>query len=79
MKISWTKGLSPSDAKEVKDEYNASAVLRERLAVMLKDKQRLAYAKTLKEDAYESPNWGFKQADAVGYQRAIDEIIDLLS
>lgn len=79
MKRSWTAGLNAEDKKSVEIEYAASGLLRERLAALLRDKQKTAYEKSLKEGAYENPNWGFKQADSVGYQRAIDEIIDLLS
>lgn len=78
MKVSWTTGLTTEQKKEIEMEYQASQTLRRRLAVLLEKKQSSAYNHTLKEDAYDSPNWGFKQADAVGYQRAIQEIIDLI-
>lgn len=78
MKASWVTGLDAKQKDEISGEYTASAMLRRRLVSMLEKKQKSAYEKTLKEDAYDSPNWGFKQADSVGYQRAIAEIMELL-
>lgn len=34
---------------------------------------------TLSKVAYETPNWAYLQADAVGYARAYKEIIELLT
>ncbi|AXH71949.1 MAG: putative hypothetical protein [Podoviridae sp. ctbj_2] len=78
MKKSWTLGLSPIKRDEIIQEYHGSATVRRRLVEMLKEKKDAAQEKSLKENAYGSPNWGFLQADSVGYQRAITEIIDLI-
>lgn len=78
MKASWTTGLDAVKKDDVTAEYQGSATLRKRLVQMLEKKQKTAYDKTLNADNYDSPNWGFLQADAVGYQRALREIIDLL-
>lgn len=78
MKTSITAGLSAVDAKLVKEEYLGSPMLRKQLVELLKDKQAKAYTERLSKSNYESPNWGFIQADGVGYERAINELISLL-
>lgn len=78
MKKSWTLGLDAVKKDEVINEYHASATLRRRLVAMLEKTRSDAQAKSLREAHYESPNWGYIQADSVGYQRALSEIIDLI-
>lgn len=78
MKASITTGLEASEAKLVQAEYLSSPLLRKRLKTLLIKKQESMRKDRLKEVNYESPNWVGLQADAVGYQRAIDEIIALI-
>lgn len=79
MKTSWTKGLSPDKKEEIKREFDASGILRERLKLILEEKMEVARKGSLSKDAYQSPNWAYLQADAVGVQRALEEVISLLS
>lgn len=79
MKTSITSGLSPLEASEIESEWAGSSLVRKRLVAVLKGKQELMLKKRRSEDNYESPNWALSQADGVGYERAISEVISLLS
>ena len=79
MKTSLTKGLQPLQAKEIEMEYLGSSALRKRLTELLMDKQSLLIKKRTSEEAYASPSWAYLQADQVGYLRALNEVISLIS
>lgn len=79
MKSTFTAGLTTEEASHVKTEYLGSPLFRKRLQELLNDKAERMRKERLKDSAYDSPNWGFQQADSVGYQRAISEIISLIS
>lgn len=78
MKTSITKGLNPKEAEEVEADFRASLRLRERLASILEEKLRAKRASVRQDDKYENANWAFLQADYIGYERAISEVISLL-
>lgn len=79
MKHSLTAGLEAQRATEIETEFQSSAMLRRRLVELLEGKQTVMLHKRRKEDAYDSSNWAYLQADGVGYERAISEIIALIS
>lgn len=79
MKTSWTKGLSPDKKEEIKREFDASGVFRERLKQILEEKIESTRKGSVSKDAYQSANWAYLQADAVGAQRALEEVISLIS
>lgn len=78
MKTSWTRGLDAQNAKDVTQFYKESVMLRKRLSVMLQHTIEDKRAGQVLESLYESPNWPYLQADRVGYERAIRDIIDLI-
>ena len=78
MKLTWTKGLVDPQKSEIKALYQANAVFRERQKVILQEKIDSIRKKNVVELSYDSPNWALKQADAVGYERALQEIINIL-
>lgn len=78
MKSSWSKGLTKEQAEEMRKEFASSAILRKRLAEMLVDKRDISRTASIQKNAYELPGWAFMQADAIGYERALKEISDLL-
>lgn len=78
MKTAWTVGLSVEEKNEIRAAYAASGRLRARLTEMLEKKQKETYHKSLSEDGYTNANWAYTQADAVGFQRAIDMVISLI-
>lgn len=79
MKTSWTKGLKPQQAEEFRREFSTSGVVRLRLAELLKDKISTSNTGLRNKDNYASASWGFLQADGIGYERALLEVISLIS
>ena len=78
MKTAITKGLVGEAKKEMEREFEASSLLRRRLTALLFEKTNTRRTKSISEDEYSSPNWAYKQADVVGYERALHEVISLL-
>ena len=76
MKKSWTAGLDERDTLDVEDSYRASTVLRRRLEQLCLDKAAATFK--LSRSDYNCPNWQMLQADAIGYNRAIEDIISLI-
>lgn len=75
---SWTKGLTKEQSAEMKKEFVSAALLRKRLSEILDDKRDASRNASIQKAAYELPGWAFMQADAIGYERALKEIFDLL-
>lgn len=78
MKTNWTKGLSGDAKRDVQLEYASSSNLRRRLDALIKEKQATASKAIISKDAYDSPNWAYKQADHTGYLRALEEVLSLI-
>ena len=79
MKTVLTKGLDDSIKDEVAQGFASSTIIRRRLVEVLSDKSSSEDKKSVLENAYDNPNWAYKQADSRGYRRAIAEIISLLT
>lgn len=79
MKTIWTHGLKPDKSDEMRRDFGASALLRERLEEILKEKIETRRRVTRGPDQYNNASWGYLQADAIGYERALVEIISLIS
>lgn len=79
MKASLTAGLNASEAKIIKEEYLGSPSFRKRLTELLIKKQEQSYNERISKTTYDSPNWSLVQADGVGYERAINDVISLIS
>ncbi len=78
MKTSWKEGLSPEKKKEIDLEFSSSVILRNRLTQILNKKIKSSINEARLKSSYESPNWGLLQADAIGYERALLEVISLI-
>lgn len=78
MKVSWTKGLTKEKREEVEEAFSRGALLRRRLKELLEDKIEDERKKVRSEILYDNPNWAYRQADAVGYERALNDIISLI-
>lgn len=79
MKKNITAGITDEDlVKEIKMNFLSSSVIRKRIRQLIKDKEESAFSVSLSKEGYDSPNWTFKQADAVGYIRALREVASLL-
>lgn len=79
MKTSWLSGVKDASVKkELRANYIASKMIRERLTEMLDTKLSSSVRASRSSESYDSPNWALKQADATGYQRALEEVKSLL-
>jgi hypothetical protein len=78
MKTSWFKGLDKQDEIDLKQTFKEALVMRKRLDVMLKDKIQLSHKKSFSEKGYDNANWAYLQADARGYERALNDVIELI-
>lgn len=78
MKTNWTKGLSEQDAEVFVNQFKESRLLRRRLSELVSEKIKVSHTESRKKANYESASWAYLQADAVGYERALFEIISLL-
>lgn len=78
MKSCWTKGLNDQEKSDLEGSYKAATLLRKRLIEVLKDKAEVSNRNARSKVTYDNPNWAFLQADNVGYERCLYEIIDLL-
>lgn len=79
MKISWTKGVEKELSIDITQNFKESLVMRRRLSQLLEEKIDVSLSSTRSKASYDTPNWALLQADAVGYQRALQEVISLIS
>lgn len=78
MKQSWTTGLNEEQTKIIKQDFKGSIVTRSRLAELITNKIRSSNATVRSKESYDIANWAYLQADAIGYERALNEIISLI-
>ena len=78
MKTSWTKNLSPEHAALAARDFKESKAFRKRMTELLNEKLRMKHSETRTKEGYANPNWAYFQADAIGYERALTEILSLL-
>lgn len=79
MKTVWTSGLESQDKKDVTANFKEAIVLRKRLVEMLEKKIISSRNACVSKDLYsETANWPLLQADGIGYERALKEIISLI-
>lgn len=79
MKTSWLSGVKDASVKkELRANFLASKMVRQRLVEMLDTKLSSSVRASRSSESYDSPNWALKQADATGYQRALEEVKSLL-
>ena len=79
MKIAWTSGLPKERATEMRREFASSVILRERLTKLANDKIENRRRVSRSTDLYDKASWAYQQADSIGYERALCEIISLIS
>lgn len=78
MKTVITSGLTDERKRQVTQEFIGSPAFRECLIAVLNGKKASFRSIVTSKDSYSIPNWAYLQADAIGYERAIDEVISLL-
>lgn len=79
MKQSWTQGVDKELSKVIREQFVGSKALRKQMVAILERKALAANKSSLRKEGYESPSWAYDQADYIGYQRALQEIISLIS
>lgn len=78
MKTSILDGLNADDKKEIKGLFLSSKRLRDKLIETLNKKINASHTSSLTKEGYSLPSWALNQADEVGYERGIREVISLL-
>lgn len=78
MKTVWTDGLEPDVLREIKGDFVSSKLVRKRLKKIIDDKIETKRASVRKDTNYEKISWDNYIADALGYERALYEIISLI-
>jgi hypothetical protein len=73
-----TAGLSKEDKEALIHNYNLCSTTRKRLVDIINKKVKADTDKRLSASSYESPSWAYMQADSVGYQRALTEVLSLI-
>lgn len=63
----------------MRQAFAASARVRQKISEVLREKILTNNKLTRSKDAYGVSNWAYLQADGVGYERALTEVISLLS
>lgn len=79
MKTSWTEGLEPDVIPEVRGDFLSSRITRHRLTDLINKKINANRSAATNKDGYDSPNWAYKQADSVGFERALKEVLSLIA
>lgn len=79
MKASWTSGLDADAAKEIKEGYVRSLLVRKRLASIIEDKTVTAYKALRSRDMFNLPKWELAQAERIGYINALEDLMSLIT
>jgi len=75
MKTTWFINLPKDQQEGFKKQVLSSKDVLERLRQILEDKQTEVVLST----DYDNPSWAYKQADRNGYDRALTEVINLVT
>lgn len=80
MNSAWTKGIrkGSQEAVDVEGAYASSAFIRRRLVAILKAFEEEELSARLRSVDYDSPSWAYRQADSVGYARALRKVASIL-
>lgn len=74
----WLAGLDQEAKKDVSLNFRESKVTRRRLQEILLAKIEEARQEASSKQSYESPSWAFLQADRIGYERALRDMLKYL-
>jgi viroplasmin and RNaseH domain-containing protein len=76
----WTSHLKDETEKEeFQKRLTQSRDLFRRLGSMASGLKRSNHRTKISKTSYENPNWAYLQADSVGYERALNEILEYLN
>lgn len=77
MKLKWTQDIKdPKEKTKFKESIRNSKFILDKLSQICYN--MLEENRTSSTKDYDSPGWAFRQADKVGYERALRDIIKLL-
>ena len=74
----WTQGLSEEDSREVVQKLKQAEFVLTKLSDILDQRVRSSVNGQRSQSNYDSPSWALLQADKIGYQRALTEVIELI-
>lgn len=78
MKTIWFQDIKDKeDQEQFKKSVLGSKIVLDKLIQIVYTKAKIGEGSTSTD--YESPSWAYRQADKIGYQRALKEIIDILT
>lgn len=78
MKTIWFQDIkSKEDQENFKKMVLGSKIVLDKAVQIVYNKIKDGERSSLQD--YESPSWPYKQADKIGYTRALKEIIDILT
>lgn len=79
MKSSWINGLDDGQKQEIRGDFTRALHLRKRAIELINEKIETNRTSVRNKDNYDKPNFGVLVADSVGYERALIEVISLLT
>lgn len=79
LKSVWYDGLDEDQKKDLRADFISSSILRKRLVKLLNDKIDTKRKAVRNDQNYDKPNWENYVADSLGYERALAEIISLIT
>lgn len=74
MKTQWYADLPKDKQEDFKKMVTGSKIVLDKAVQIVYNMN-----KTGKDADYDSPSWAYKQADTIGYNRALKDIISLLT
>jgi len=77
-KMEMETGLTEELIHTLNNEID-TGVLAQQLRMVADRKIQAILKRTVNVEEYNNPNWAFKQADGVGYARAYQEIVNLIT
>jgi len=72
-------GLDEDQKKDLRADFISAQVLRKRLIKIMEDKIDTKRTSVRNDQNYDKPNWENYVADGIGYERAMYEIISLIT
>lgn len=78
MKTAWLAGKTGVEREEFRAHFVGSKAVRDRLTELLLSKVKATQTTAESHGSYGNPSWAYLQADAIGYQRAMKEVLSLI-
>lgn len=79
MITAWTDGLSTEDADKLTKQIRSSQAVLDRIIELMDRDENALSRREIKSSIYDTPGWDYKQADANGYRRCLQEYRKLLT